>query len=163
MDRYITVSLGARGVRCTARLLDQQAPRTTQAVWQALPLGGQVFHGKYARNDIYCLVSPFAETEPGRESSTVTPIPGDLCYFSFAADELVAPSHGYEGTYGSADRIIDIALFYGRNNLLLNGDSGWCPGNVFASVKEGLAEMQEACRDLWMGGVRSETLTYAGA
>ena len=47
-------------VRCVARLLDEQAPRTCAALWDALPQGGDAFHGKYARNEIYTLVEDFA-------------------------------------------------------------------------------------------------------
>src|SRR5664280_1535947 len=124
MARFITVTLESRAISCTARLLDDQAPRTAAAVWDALPLSGQVYHGKYARNEIYTLVPAFAATEPGRENTTITPIPGDLCYFSFEARDLATPSHGYEahGVPGQHDRIVDLPLFYGRNNLLLNPD-----------------------------------------
>ncbi len=165
MARFITITLEARGVSCTARLLDDEAPRTAAAVWDALPLSGQVFHGKYARNEIYSLVPAFAAAEPGKENTTVTPIPGDLCYFAFDADDLGTPSHGYEAGAGPdrLQHIIDLALFYGRNNLLLNGDQGWVPGNVFATVVDGLADMAAACQDVWMGGARGETLTFAKA
>jgi len=165
MARFISVTLETRGVGCVARLLDEEAPRTAAAVWDALPLSGQVFHGKYARNEIYHLVPAFAPVEPGWENTTVTPIPGDLCYFTFGADDLATPSHGYEGAGGppELDHIIDLALFYGRNNLLINGDQGWVPGNVFGTVVEGLAEMATACQDVWMGGARGEILTLARA
>lgn len=163
MARYITVTLEQRKVSCLARLLDDEAPRTASAVWDALPLSSSVFHGKYARNEIYHLVPAFAAVEPGRENTTVTPIPGDLCYFHFDSDVLVTPSHGYGGGEVPTEKydIIDLALFYGRNNLLINGDQGWVPGNVFGTVVEGLEEMAAACQDLWMGGVRGETLTFA--
>jgi hypothetical protein len=163
MARYITITLESRGVSCTARMLDDEAPRTAAAVWDALPLSGQVFHGKYARNEIYTLKPAFAKVEPGKENTTVTPIPGDVCYFAFDTNDLATPSHGYEADRGPGElsHIIDLALFYGRNNLLLNGDTGWVPGNVFASVVEGFDEMAAACQDVWMGGARGETLTYA--
>jgi len=64
----ITVSLDLRGVSCTARLLDEQAPRTCAAVWDALPVSAPVFHGKYARNEIYTLVPAFAGADPGKEN-----------------------------------------------------------------------------------------------
>lgn len=165
MARHITITLEQRGVSCTARLLDEEAPRTASAVWDALPLSGQVFHGKYARNEIYTLVPAFAGTEPGTENTTVTPIPGDLCYFAFPSDTIATPSHGYEQEAGPGEHelVIDLALFYGRNNLLLNGDQGWVPGNVFATVVEGLPAMAAACSDVWMGGARGETLTFARA
>ena len=38
MARYITITLDRRGVSCTARLLDEEAPATAAAVWDALPL-----------------------------------------------------------------------------------------------------------------------------
>ena len=163
--RYITVSLDSRGVSCRALLLDEAAPRTAQAVWAALPQSGQVYHGKYARNEIYNLVPAFAEREPGKENTTVTPMPGDLCYFSFDADDLGNPAYGYESGAGTAGHaaVVDLALFYGRNNLLINGDQGWVPGNVFGTVVDGLAEMAAACQDVWMGGARGETLTFARA
>ncbi|MHA6804455.1 DUF3830 family protein [Salinifilum ghardaiensis] len=164
MARYITVRLEARGVSCLARLLDDVAPRTAGAVWDALPLSSQVFHGKYARNEIYHLVPAFAEAPVGKENTTVTPIPGDLCYFTFDSDDLGNPAYGYEESTGpTSSQIVDLALFYGRNNLLINGDQGWVPGNVFGAVVRGLEEMAEACQDLWMGGARGETLTFARA
>lgn len=162
MTRLITVTLEKRGVSAVARLLDDEAPRTAAAVWEALPLSGQVFHGKFARNEIYTLLPAFAPAEPGMENSTVTPIPGDLCYFSFDG-VLANPAYGYEADAGTAEHqlLIDLAVFYGRNNLLLNGDVGWVPGNVFGTIIEGLDEFAAACNDVWMGGARGERLTYA--
>ncbi|WP_029106900.1 DUF3830 family protein [Mycobacterium sp. URHD0025] len=162
MSRLITVSLDKHGVSCVARLLDGQAPRTCAAVWEALPLAAQVYHGKYARNEIYTLLPAFG-ADPGKENTTVTPIPGDLCWFSFDSDDLGNPAYGYEDSAGTGTTgaIVDLALFYGRNNLLINGDQGWVPGNVFGEIVEGLEDMTAACQDLWMGGARGETLRFA--
>lgn len=163
-DRFIIVSLTSRDVSATARLLDAEAPRTAAAVWDALPLGGQVFHGKFARNEIYTLAPAFAAHEPGPENTTVTPIPGDLCYFTFDG-VLDNPAYGYEADAAPSEHslLIDLAVFYGRNNLLVNGDVGWVPGNVFATITDGLVEFAAACNDIWMGGARGETLTFARA
>jgi len=163
MTRYLTVSLDMRGVRCTAKLLDDEAPRTAAAVWDALPQSGQVYHGKYARNEIYNLVPPFAATAPGPENTTVTPIPGDLCYFDFTGGQLSNPAYGYAdgGTGDDLSGVIDLAVFYGRNNLLINGDQGWVPGNVFGAIVDGLEQFALACQEIWMGGARGESLTFA--
>lgn len=83
MARFITVTLVQRQVTARAQLLDYEAPRTAEAVWRALPQAGQVYHGKFARNEVYALLPAFASQEPGTENPTVTPIPGDLCYFTF--------------------------------------------------------------------------------
>ena len=167
MARHITITLDRRGVSCRVRLLEEAAPRTCAAVWDALPLSAPVYHGKYARNEIYALLPRFAPTDPGKENTTITPIPGDVCWFTFDGSDLGNPAYGYEREeeHRAADAggIIDLAVFYGRNNLLINGDQGWVPGNVFGEIVEGLAEMAEACQDVWMGGARGETLTFARA
>src|SRR6185312_16007989 len=121
MARYITITLDKRGVSCTARLLDDEAPATAAAVWDGLPLSAPVYHGKYAR----------------KENTTVTPIPGDVCWFTFEGHDLGNPAYGYEREQehrSAATSIIDLAIFYGRNNLLINGDQGWVPGNVFGTI-----------------------------
>lgn len=162
MTRYLSVTLEQRNVQCIAKLLDDEAPRTSAAVWDALPHTGQVFHGKYARNEIYNLVPPFADP-PGPENTTITPIPGDLCYFDFTGGQLGNPAYGYAagGSDDDTSAVVDLAVFYGRNNLLINGDQGWVPGNVFGAIVEGFDAFAAACQDVWMGGARGETLTFA--
>lgn len=162
MPRHIEITLQRRQASCLARLLDDRAPRTCAAVWEALPQSGDAFHGKYARNEIYTLVEDFAAAAPGRENSTITPIPGDVCAFWFTAEELGSASHGYAGAVGPAEaHVVDLALFYERNNLLLNPDVGWVPGNVFATIVAGLDEIAAAAQDMWLNGVAGERLCFA--
>lgn len=164
MSRHIEICLESRNARCVARLLDEKAPKTCAAVWDALPQGAGVFHGKYARNEIYTLVNDFAQSRPGLENTTITPIPGDVCAFWFSAQELGSSSHGYSDRgVPMSDDIVDLAVFYERNNLLLNPDSGWVPANVFGTIVEGLEEIAAAAQDLWLNGVSGERLTFARA
>ena len=159
MPRYMSITLEKRGVECVAELYDKDAPRTCEAVWNALPQGGDAYHAKYARNEVYTMVPRFAEEEPGQENPTVTPIPGDVVYFSFNGgmlDRRFKEEKGIDDLPG----VIDLAVFYGRNNLLLNGDVGWVPGNVFAGIVEGLDRMAEACNDVWRSGGAGERLVY---
>jgi hypothetical protein len=162
MPRYVEITLERRQVRCVAEMLDAQAPRTCATVWDALPQGGDAFHGKYARNEIYTLVADFAAAPPGRENSTITPIPGDVCAFWLTGQELGSASHGYSDERRPAEEanIVDLALFYERNNLLLNPDVGWVPGNVFATIVEGLDAIAAASTDLWLNGAARERLTF---
>lgn len=121
-----------------------------------------MFHAKYARNELYAFVEPFTEAPLELEYPTVTPIPGDICYFDFSASQLPAAAYGYRDGEGAAgrSRIVDLALFYGRNNLLLNGDVGFVPASVFATVVEGLDEMADAAYDIWRSGSVGETLSF---
>ncbi len=127
-DRFIEVSLVKRGNSIILlKLLYDRAPVTCAAVWDALPLGGDVYHAKYARNEkLHALFPPFAKSEPPLENPTVMPIPGDLCYFAFAGTELGTKAYGYDtDDVRPGTTVVDLALFYERNNLLLNGDVGW--------------------------------------
>ncbi|APU14384.1 MULTISPECIES: DUF3830 family protein [Actinoalloteichus] len=159
MPRYIQIELTKRGVSCVAELLDKDAPLTCEAVWQALPQGGDIYHAKYARNEVYTMVPRFAEVPPGLENPTVTPIPGDVMYFDFAGG-MLDRRFKEEKDIHELPGVIDLAIFYGRNNLLLNGDVGWVPGNVYATIVEGLEQMAEACNDVWRSGAVGERLVY---
>ncbi|MGW0686890.1 DUF3830 family protein [Streptomyces sp. NPDC002754] len=172
MDRFIEVSLPKRGVTATAKLLDDRAPITCEAIWNALPLGSDVYHAKYARNEIYTLVPAFAPQEPPLENPTITPIPGDLCYFTFSNTQMSTASYGYEAAaeqqgnqaaHAERDIVVDLALFYERNNLLINGDQGWVPGIVWGTVVDGLDRLAEACQDLWRTGAVGESLRFTRA
>lgn len=173
MARYIDITLTKKSVTCTAKLLDDLAPATCNAVWDALPLGNEVYHAKYARNEIYTLVESEAfragdegdhrTRAPGLENPTITPIPGDIMYFSFAPWQLTPKSHGYStvsGEEATEATMIDLALFYERNNLLLNPDFGFVPGTVFATVVEGLDDMAVAAQALWRYGTDGEALRF---
>ncbi|WP_329567530.1 DUF3830 family protein [Streptomyces sp. NBC_01361] len=172
MDRFIEVSLPKRGVTATAKLLDDRAPITCEAIWNALPLGSDVYHAKYARNEIYTLVPAFAPQEPPLENPTITPIPGDLCYFTFSNTQMSTASYGYEAAadqqdtkaaHAERDIVVDLALFYERNNLLINGDQGWVPGIVWGTIVEGLDRLAEASQDLWRAGALGESLQFKRA
>lgn len=165
MTRLVEIELPKRGVRAVARLLDEAAPRTADAVWNALPQGGEIFHAKYARNELYTFVPVPAGGPIGVENPTVTPIPGDLVYFEFGAGMLPAATYGYTDDQAAAgqESVIDLAVFYGRNNLLINGDLGWVPGNVFGTVIVGLEELAEAGNDVWRSGADGEELWFRRA
>jgi hypothetical protein len=54
--------------------------------------------------------------------------------------------------------VIDLAVFYGRNNYL-HGADGLMPGNLFATITEGFKEFAAACQSLWRHGTADERMT----
>lgn len=94
--RFLELELPKIGVSGIARLLDEDAPRTCAAVWAALPLEDDLYHAKYARNEVYAFFSALADPPVGLENPTITPIPGDLCYFEFSSGHLPARTYGYD-------------------------------------------------------------------
>jgi hypothetical protein len=77
--------------------------------------------------------------------------------------EAAAEQQGNQAAHAERDIVVDLALFYERNNLLLNPDVGWVPGNVFATIVEGLDEIAAASADLWLHGAAGERLTLQRA
>src|SRR5215467_15267564 len=118
MARYIEIMLEKRHVRCVARLLDEEAPKTCEAVWRVLPQGGNIYHAKYASNEIFTIVQALGEIEPGNENRTVTPIPGDVMYFYLRPGTRLPPEALSLSRPGQG--LTDLAVVYDRNNLLLS-------------------------------------------
>jgi hypothetical protein len=157
MTRYIQIILEKRHVQCVARLLYDEAPKTCEAVWQALPQAGSVYHAKYASNEIFTLVPAF-RGEPGNENRTITPIPGDIMYFNLAPGTRLPPEALSLCRPGQG--VADLAVFYDRNNLLLSPSDGFTPGNVFGTIVRGLDEMKNAGHSVWREGPLGERLLF---
>jgi hypothetical protein len=141
----IEIWLRKRNARGIATLLEDLAPRTCKAVWEGLPLEGDAYHARYSNNEVEAIVPPLAE-RPGPENLTIYPIPGDICYFYFPVEQAVRGHiRAMQLRHGG---LVSLALFYARNNRLL-GPAGYVPGNVFATIVEGLSELAEACESVW--------------
>ena len=160
MARYMKITLEKRNVSCVARMLDYEAPETAAIVWDALPLSGDAWHAKYAMNEVYCLVPPIKGDAPGLENSTIVPTTGDVVYFYFPKGHL-ARSFREEKGFDTVPGVVDLAVFYGRNNFLFNPATGYVPGNVYATIVEGMDEMAKAMHDVWRSGSVGEILTYS--
>ncbi len=151
MPRQIELSLTKKRVRAVATLLDDEAPRTCKLVWEALPLEGETYHAKWAGRELYTLVPPLGPS-PGQENAIIMPIPGDVLYFDVSPDSIDLPL-ALRRKYPKG--LVDLAVFYGRNSLLL-GPAGFMPGNLFATITEGLAEYARACGELFREGMVDE-------
>jgi hypothetical protein len=158
MNRYIVIECRKRKLRCVARLLIEKAPRTCAAVWDALPQEGDAFHAKYASNEIYTLVPAFPETPIGLEHSSIVPTAGDVGYFYLPAGVRLPKSAEDAGMKGTA--VVDLAVFYDRNNILLSPSEGYLPCNVFATVVRNLDEMTAAGVSIWREGFVGERLVF---
>jgi hypothetical protein len=126
-----------RKVEAVAELLETQAPRTCDAVWDALPFEGEALHAKWAGHEIWTAMP--AIPLPGPENQTIFPLPGDVLFFHF-------PGASYVG-----EDVYDFALFYDRDSVCF-GPQGFIPGNRFAAVVDNLEGLQEACRRIHREG-----------
>ena len=56
--------------------------------------------------------------------------------------------------------VVDLALFYDRNNILLSPSEGYLPGNIFATVVRNLDQVTAAGNDIWRAGAIGERLSF---
>jgi len=140
MPKEIEIIFHSSNVRLSAELLEDQAPKTCEAVWSVLsdgetldsvknwPEGGRVHHGIYAGPELYTFI-PRANNTPPIENLTYHPIPGDIMLF-------IVPETEYRWVDVKGE-LWDFAMFYDRGaNLKTSGPEGlgW-RGSRFGQVK----------------------------
>jgi len=158
MARYLEVALRKRNVRAAAVLLEKEAPATCAAVWKALPLEAEVFHAKYANNEIYSQFAPFTGPELELENYTLMPVTGEIMYFRLRPwHQLPRDMHRLQAAGEGAS---ELALFYDRHNLLFSPRLGPIPGNVFARIVTNMDGIAEACYSIWREGGLGERLAF---
>ena len=75
--QQVILGLRKRGVSIRLKLRWDKSSRTCEAITRRLPIEGQVWHAKYANNEIYTLIPVEAEQYVG-EWRCIYPGPGDL-------------------------------------------------------------------------------------
>lgn len=144
------------GPTAIARLLVEQAPATTDAIWHLLaePLTMTGVHAMWTGPEISLQVPPdraheaLAHLPP--ENQTVFPEAGDLVW-------AYLPPYAYGGM---PDPLYDIGLFYGPHGRIFL-PVGWVPANRFARLEGDFTAFAEACRRFRLTGARRVTLERA--
>lgn len=158
---FVRVALRRRGASIKLRLRWDRSPRTCEAIVARLPIENQVWHAKYANNEVYTLVPAFDDPPPG-EWYCAYPAPGDMLYIPIPAGVILPPGAPPMDTERG---IVDLAYFYDRGNNLMSGPSGPVVGSIFAtgvSIEE-IERMAVACSDVWLSGAVGEKLYIEAA
>ncbi len=93
MQREIVIRFPDEDVAAAAELLEEQAPATCAAVWDALPAAGLARHGIYSGSEVY-LVLPALLTVP-REHATRIVGAGDVGFLTVEAGSGYGIDEGY--------------------------------------------------------------------
>jgi hypothetical protein len=137
------------GVRAVAELLEDQAPKTCEAIWKGLerPLNGKGLHAMFCGREVMVEMPDENKTfDPlaiPPENQTCFPIPGDILWYYFAPRQEC----------GFPSEIYDIAIIYGRDTRMIM-PLGWVPGNLFATITENLKEFADVCSRVRSEGVK---------
>ncbi len=117
MPRKMRVLLG--GVEAWAEFYEDLAPKTCDAVWNALPIQyGHVLHARFSGEEIFF---PAPRVLYEKENEKFDCVPGDVSYFADAPG---------------------ICIYYGKLHVIT-------PGSVFARVTENWEELYRVAKQVW--------------
>ena len=133
MTRQIRLSFVDEGVSAVAELLDSAAPRTSQVIWNALPLDGEVLHAVYSGSEIVFLIPAEIFVEPENATSRVAV--GDVGYWFQKGGRV----------YGFPDDLSEIAWFYDRDATPSMAD-GPIQMSIFARIVGDAEAFYRVCR-----------------
>lgn len=130
-SKTLVVSEARSGLRVRFNLLPQQAPESTEFLWDLLatPREMPAIHAMWTGPEISCPI-PTAMIDPQRnakalppENATVTPQAGDLV-LAYVPPRMWG---------GNPEPVFDLGFFYGAGGRMLF-PIGWLPGSVVARV-----------------------------
>ena len=147
-DRMIELALVRRGVVARARLLEREAPRTCQLLWDLLPLELECIHAIFSGCELY-VVWPWDGEPPPRENLTACTDAGDLFFY-------YAPWY-----HPDARPSGEIAIYYDRD-AMPTGGGGLMAGSLFATIVENQPAFAAACDAMSHQGVDTLIVRRAG-
>jgi hypothetical protein len=145
----IELVLRRSGVVARARLLEREAPRTCQLLWDLLPIELESIHAIYSGCELY-VVWPWQGDPPPRENFTACTDAGDL-FFYYAPWYQAGASPGGE-----------IAVYYDRD-AVPTGRDGPMAGSLFATIVENRSAFAAACDAMSYRGVETLLIRPASA
>jgi hypothetical protein len=140
MQREIVLRFPDEDVAATARMLEEQAPETCNAVWDALPASGLARHGVYSGSEVY-LILPSLITVP-REHATTIVGAGDVGFLT------VEKGSGY----GIEESYSEVCWFYDLD-ATPSMPEGPIAVNVFARLYDA-DDFIAACRRMRLEGAK---------
>jgi hypothetical protein len=135
MARSIVLRIPERDVGAVADLLDDEAPRTCELIWDRLPVEGRLVHGMYSGPELF-IVLPGS---PGvvAEHQVQRALPGDVGYW-----------HNPAGLHASApEEVAELVFVYDRGASIKGSDGSDSWINLFARIRTDEAgEFLAACK-----------------
>ncbi len=145
MQREIVFRFPDEDVVASARMLEEQAPETCDAVWAALPASGLARHGVYSGSEVY-LILPSLITVP-REHATTIVGAGDVGFLT------VEKGSGY----GIEESYSEVCWFYDLD-ATPSMPEGPIAVNVFARLHDA-DDFIAACRRMRLEGAKKFEIT----
>jgi hypothetical protein len=126
------------GESVVADLLEAEAPRICEAVWEMLPVEKKMIHGMYSGPEVFMVLDKAQEIS--RENDVQLPLPGEILYFYDPGTSA-----------GGGNRAVsEICVVYGRGVSLKQHDAVPTFASLFARIpgdwKRDWTDFAAACR-----------------
>lgn len=140
MKRNIRLVLPRVDITAVAQLLDNEAPATCAAIWDALPFAGKLNHGIWSGPETYLLIDPEIRLAP--ENQTVQTQAGEIGYYTAKGGTIV----------DWPEDLSELAFFYGRG-ARPTMPIGPVPVNLFARITDNLDAFARTCDEIRRSGI----------
>jgi Protein of unknown function (DUF3830) len=135
------------GESAKAEMLDEEAPRICEWIWNRLPLEQDLVHGMYSGAEVFAIMGDPVPS-PG-ENLVQLPLPGELLYFY----------HEGRGGVGARRPVGEMCIVYGRGVVLRAHEGVPTQASLFARIpgdwKYDWTAFAQACRKVrWEGPKR---------
>lgn len=145
--RRIRLTFPDTGESVVADLLDAEAPRLCEAVWDLLPLEKRLLHGMYSGPDVFMVLD---EARPiPRENEVQLPLPGEILLFHDPGTSAA----------GGNRAVSEICVMYGRGVVLREHEAVPTRAGLFARIpgdwKHDWTAFADACRRVRSHGPRT--------
>jgi len=145
MPKRIKITFTEENVSAIAELLEDDAPKTCEAVLSLLPQEGAAHHATYSGSEVVLILDRIIDV--GQENATIMVIPGDVAFTTFEGGKI----------FGFPDTFSEIAVFYARD-AIPSMPNGPVPMNIFGRITEGLEAFAEVSFKMRRSGVKPLTI-----
>lgn len=140
-------------VSILANLLEEDAPNTSNAIWNVLPIRTKVLHDIWSGHQVFLHLDPIIKL-PAENLLTYLPKVGDVFYY-------YRPPHYFRGAPYGRTEDAEVGIVYDRDSRP-QGPRGPKAVNVFASIpRSGMEEFQKVCERVIYEGSKDIELARA--
>jgi uncharacterized protein DUF3830 len=150
--RHIECVFPRRGVTAVIELLTAEAPATSQALWERLPIETDSYHSKWNGHEMFVVLPSFPGLTAENLAGDIQP--GDVVLFHFDATYRAAPRHLRAAGLGD---YAELGFYYGSLARAC-GPVGQITGTRLGRIVEGLEPLREAVQAMRRTGFEAMTI-----
>lgn len=152
MSKRISIKFLKEKTTAYGDLMEEEAPRTSNAIWDLLPLQAACIHDIWSGPQLLIHIDPPRILEPENLLGYI-PAPGDIFYY-------YRPAYYFRGTPYGRREAAEIGITYARDSRP-QGPRGPKAVNLFASITENLQGLSKIAEKMIYEGAKKIVIERA--